>query len=217
MDKDVRSQHSELSAESLLSAYASGIFPMAGEDGELMWLAPDPRAILELDQFRPSRSLRTVVRRGVFAVTVNRAFRDVVTACADREEGTWISAEIHEAYGRLHDLGFAHSVEAWQGEALAGGLYGVAIGAAFFGESMFHRVTDASKVALVALVERLRERKFQLLDVQFVTDHLRRFGTVEISRRAYQRRLFDAIQQPRTFDDAVGPTAIKAHSQRPTA
>lgn len=216
MEKNVRSQHAELSAENLLSAYASGIFPMAGDDGEFLWLAPDPRAILELDQFRPSRSLRAVVRRGVFAVTVNRGFRDVVTACADRAEGTWISAEIHEAYGRLHDLGFAHSVEAWQGETLAGGLYGVAIGAAFFGESMFHRVTDASKVALVALVERLRERKFQLLDVQFLTDHLRRFGTVEISRRTYQRRLFAAIQCPRTFDDAVGPTAIKAHSQRPT-
>lgn len=214
MERSASTKRSELSAENLLSAYASGVFPMADDKGELVWLAPDPRAILELDQFKPSRSLRTLVRRGVFAVTVNRAFGDVVAACADRAEGTWISPEIHEAYGRLHDLGFAHSVEAWCGETLAGGLYGVSIGAAFFGESMFHRVTNASKVALVALVDRLRERGFQLLDVQFATDHLRRFGTVEIPRRDYQRRLLAAIQKPCAFDDAIGPTAIQTRTQQ---
>src|SRR3990172_12691156 len=155
---------SPLAPERLLAAYAAGIFPMADDAGRIHWLAPDPRGILELDAFQPSRSLRTVRRRGVFTITVNRAFSAVIEACAEREEGTWISDDIQAAYGELHQLGFAHSVETWQQDRLAGGLYGVAIGGAFFGESMFHHVTNASKIALMGLVERMRERDFVLLD-----------------------------------------------------
>ena len=128
--------HPDLTAENVLAAYMSGIFPMADRKGELHWLAPDPRAIIELDAFKVSRSLRTVYRRGVFELTVDRAFPEVIAACADRREGTWISDEIRSAYTVLHRLEFAHSVEAWQDGRLAGGLYGVAVGGAFFGESM---------------------------------------------------------------------------------
>lgn len=191
----------DLTPEILLAAYAAGIFPMADDGGKIHWLAPNPRAVIELDKFKVSRSLRTITRRGVFEVTFNRAFPEVIQACADRQEGTWISPEIKEAYSRLHLLGFAHSVEAWKDEQLAGGLYGVAIGGAFFGESMFHCVTDASKVALVHLVKRMRERKFVLLDLQFMTEHLRRFGATEISRNKYEQRLRRAIELPRTLAD----------------
>jgi len=191
----------ELSPDRLLTCYAMGVFPMADEHGTLHWLAPDPRAIIELDRFAPSRSLRAVVRRNEFKITVDGAFGEVTEACADRAMGTWISPDILDAYRALHDLGFAHSVEVWKDEALAGGLYGVALGGAFFGESMFHRVTDASKVALVHLVQRLREQRFVLLDVQFLTPHLARLGAVEISRTSYERRLAKAIRLPRTFCD----------------
>lgn len=184
----------DLGPETLLAAYATGIFPMADEHGDILWFAPDPRAIIELDALTVSRSLRSVIRRGAFDVTINRAFADVIKACAEREEGTWISADIREAYCELHRLGFGHSVEAWKDGELVGGLYGVALGGAFFGESMFYRAGDASKVALVWLVERMRERGFVLLDVQFVTDHLSRFGAVEIPKREYERRLRDALQ-----------------------
>lgn len=189
----------ELTPENLLAAYASGIFPMADEAGELGWFAPDPRAILQLDRLQVPRSLRSVIRRGFFEVTTDQAFIDVIRACADRPEGTWISPEIHEAYVCLHQIGFAHSVEAWKDGRLAGGLYGVAIGGAFFGESMFRRESNASKVTLVHLVERLRECGFVLLDVQFLTDHLRSMGASEISRREYEWRLHEAIALPRSF------------------
>lgn len=175
---------------------------MADDEGRIHWLAPDPRAILPLDSLRVSRSLRGVLRRGEFEIFVNRGFDAVIEACADRDEGTWISAEIANAYRKLHRLGYAHSVEAWHGEALAGGLYGVAIGGAFFGESMFFRVTDASKVALVALVHRLRDRGFALLDVQFLTEHLQTLGAVEIPRDDYERRLHRAISRSCDFLDA---------------
>ncbi|MGB0714332.1 MAG: leucyl/phenylalanyl-tRNA--protein transferase [Phycisphaerae bacterium] len=191
----------ELAPERLLAAYAVGIFPMADEEGELRWLAPNPRAVIELDEFRTTRSLRAVVRRGEFDVRINHDFPTVMRCCADRPEGTWISAEIREAYCRLHELGFAHSVETWKDGRLCGGLYGVSLGGAFFGESMFHRVTDASKVALVALVEHMRERRFALLDIQFVTDHLKRFGAIEIPRAAYEQRLAKAVRMRRTFVD----------------
>jgi len=204
-----RMMNEQLEPERLLTAYAAGIFPMADDEGELHWVAPDPRAIIELDGLIVSRSLRSRIRREEFGITVNDAFDEVIAACADRREGTWISREILAAYRALHRLGFAHSVEAWQGDGLAGGLYGVAIGAAFFGESMFHRTTDASKVALVALVERMRSRDYALLDVQFMTPHLERFGAVEISRRAYLRRLRTAVVRPRAFDDARGPTVLR--------
>lgn len=199
---------SPLASERLLAAYAAGIFPMADESGRVHWLAPDSRAVIPLDRFKVSRSLRGVRRRGVITITINGAFVEVIEACADREEGTWISQEIHDAYCRLHQLGYAHSVESWKGDQLAGGLYGVAIGGAFFGESMFHRVTDASKAALAVLVERMRERGFTLLDVQFMTAHLRQFGAVEIPRLEYESRLRQAVKLPCSFVDHPGAITL---------
>ena len=194
----------DLAPEKLLAAYAVGIFPMADDKGEVHWLAPDPRAVIELEAIKVPRSLRAPRKRGEFQLRVNSAFAEVIAGCADRREGTWISKDIKDAYRVLHQLGFAHSVEAWRGEELAGGLYGVAIGGAFFGESMFHRVTDASKLALVYLVERMRRRGFALLDVQFLTEHLRRFGAVEISRTEYERRLRRALSLTCSFVDMMG-------------
>ena len=193
--------HLNLSPECLLAAYAAGIFPMADEDGRIVWLAPDPRATIELAAFRIPRSLRSVMRRKVFEVTIDRVFTEVIAACADRAEGTWISGEIQEAYCNLHRLGFAHSIEVWKAGQLAGGLYGVTIGGAFFGESMFHRLADASKVALVMLVERMRAHGLVLLDIQFMTEHLRRFGAVEIPRREYERRLRRAVRMRCSLGD----------------
>lgn len=193
----------DLAPERLLAAYAAGIFPMADESEVIQWLAPDPRAIIELDDFKISRSLRAVKRRGEFTITVDRAFEETMAACANRAGGTWISGEIAAAYARLHRVGFGHSVEVWQGEELVGGLYGVSIGGAFFGESMFHRVSDASKVALAHLVQRMRDRGMVLLDVQFMTNHLRSLGASEIPRHVYERRLHDAVRMRDTFTDDV--------------
>jgi len=193
--------HPELRPDILVWAYARGIFPMADEHGRIRWYSPDPRGIIELNRFHVPRTLRQRYRQRRFELAVNSAFREVIEACADRTEGTWISREMIEAYTRLHELGLAHSVETYRGGRLVGGLYGVAMGAAFFGESMFHRVPDASKVALVYLVERLREREFVLLDVQFVTEHLARFGAVEIARSEYLKRLRAALALPRRFAD----------------
>jgi leucyl/phenylalanyl-tRNA--protein transferase len=200
---------SSLSSERLLAAYAAGIFPMADDVGRLHWLAPDPRAIIELGSFKVSRSLRAVRRRRVFRITIDGAFLQVIDACARRPEGTWISKEIKAAYVRLHESGYAHSVEAWKGSELAGGLYGVSIGGAFFGESMFFHVTDASKVALMALVERLRDRGFSLLDVQFMTAHLRQFGAGEIPREEYERRVDEAVRRPCSFVDRPGLVVVE--------
>lgn len=191
----------ELQPPHLLSAYAAGIFPMALPDDELGWFAPDPRAIIPLDGFRVTRSLRQVYRRAAFDLTVDRRFEAVIAACAQRRAGTWISPGIVEAYTELHRRGFAHSVESWSGGELAGGLYGVALRGVFCGESMFHRKTDASKVALVYLVERLRARGYRLLDVQFMTDHLRRFGAIEIARGEYEKRLSRALEAEVSFVD----------------
>lgn len=182
-----------LTPEVLISAYACGIFPM-DVDGRIRWFSPDPRAIIPLEGFHASRTLMQTCRQGRFEIRINAAFEDVMRGCADRDEGTWICEEIVEAYVRLHELGLAHSVETWQDGELVGGLYGVALGGAFFGESMFSRRRDASKVALVALVKRLRSRGFALLDVQFITDHLARFGAVETPRDEYMRRLQSALQ-----------------------
>ncbi len=200
---------SQLAPERLAAAYAAGIFPMADGAGRIHWLAPDPRAILPLDGFKVSRSLRAARRQRDFRVTLNAAFDDVIGACADRPEGTWISRGIRVAYGELHRLGFAHSVEVWKDETLVGGLYGVSLGGAFFGESMFHRVTDASKVALLALVERMRERGFSLLDIQFMTDHLRQFGAQEIPRVEYEERLHRAVRDPCSFVDGPGAVCLE--------
>jgi leucyl/phenylalanyl-tRNA--protein transferase len=180
-------------ADLLLHAYRSGAFPMATPAGDIAWFSPDPRALIPLDdRFHIPHGLRRTLRKGLFEIRINTAFREVMQGCAEREE-TWINAEVFASYENLHGLGLAHSVEAWREGRLAGGLYGVAVGGAFFGESMFHTVTDSSKVALVALVTRLRERGFQLLDTQWSTPHLRTFGTCEIPRAKYIKLLKSAI------------------------
>jgi len=188
-------------SELLVSAYSSGWFPMAVEAGEIRWYSPDPRGIIPLDTFHvPSRLARTL-RKQAFDVRVNTAFREVIEACAEREdeEGNWIDDEIVESYCALHAKGFAHSVETWRDGRLAGGLYGVALGGAFFGESMFHRATDASKAAVGFLIERLRAGGFSLCDAQVPTPHLTRLGAISISRDDYLARLRRALVERATF------------------
>jgi leucyl/phenylalanyl-tRNA--protein transferase len=189
----------DLEPGTLLAAYRSGMFPMP-YGSVLAWWSPDPRGIVPLDGLRISRSLRQSMRR--YEIRVDTAFEEVIDGCADpRRPSGWISPGIWAAYMRLHQLGWAHSVETWSLDdgRLAGGLYGVAIGGLFAGESMFHRRTDASKVALVGLVERMRERGMALLDVQWATDHLRSLGGVEIPRREYLERLAEAVSLPVSF------------------
>jgi leucyl/phenylalanyl-tRNA--protein transferase len=193
-----------LPVDLLVSAYASGWFPMAVGGGDIRWFSPDPRGIIPLDTFHVSSRLARVVRRGSFRIEINRDFPAVIRACAeaerdDEDAGTWIDEAIFDSYCAMHQAGYAHSVEAWRDGKLAGGLYGVALGGAFFGESMFHHVTDASKVALVALVERLRERGFTLLDTQWTTEHLEQFGAIDIPRAEYLRRLGEALRIDRSF------------------
>jgi leucyl/phenylalanyl-tRNA--protein transferase len=190
--------------ELLVSAYASGWFPMAVDGGEIRWFSPDPRGIIPLDGFTVPRRLARVWRQGRFRITVDAAFVEVMRSCAEIERdpddpGTWITDEIVESYAALHRRGLAHSVEAWRDDRLVGGLYGVALGGAFFGESMFHRETDASKIALMALVERLNARGYVLLDTQWTTPHLEQFGATEIPRREYLRRLERALRVDATF------------------
>jgi leucyl/phenylalanyl-tRNA---protein transferase len=182
----------------LIEAYSRGVFPMAMDDGEIGWFSPDPRGVIPIEGFHVPHGLARVLRRRPFEVRVNTAFRGVMECCARREE-TWIDATILESYCRLHELGFAHSVEAWRDGELAGGLYGVAIGGVFFGESMFSETTDASKVALHALVERLRTRGFTLLDTQWTTPHLAQFGAMEIPRSDYLQRLRRALRLQCSF------------------
>jgi len=189
--------------DALLNAYASGWFPMAIAPGEIRWYSPDPRGIIPIETFHvPSRLARTL-RKHPFEIRIDTAFAEVIEACGEREddEGNWIDAEIIESYRALHERGFAHSVETWRDGQLVGGLYGVALGGAFFGESMFHRATDASKAALVALIGRLQERRFVLLDTQWVTDPLLQFGAIEITRRRYLRLLDQAIEADVSFVD----------------
>lgn len=187
----------DLTPDLLLYAYSQGIFPMGHEDGEIYWYDPDPRAIIPLDEsFHVPRSLARRIRQGGFTVRVDSAFRQVITACAqpapDRPT-TWITEPIIDIYCELQRLGYAHSVETWIEGELVGGLYGVALNGLFAGESMFSRAADSSKIALVYLVEQLRRGGFVLLDTQFMTEHLRRFGTLEISRAEYQQRLRMAL------------------------
>jgi leucyl/phenylalanyl-tRNA--protein transferase len=184
--------------EVLLQGYRLGVFPMAMADGAIEWFSPDPRAILPLREFHVPHTVERAVKKGAFQIRLNVSFVEVMRACAGRPE-TWINDEIVASYTRLHELGSAHSVEAWKDGALAGGLYGVSIGGAFFGESMFHRVRDASKVALLGLVEHLRARKFILLDTQWVTPHLEQFGAIEIPRADYLHFLATAVNLPLTF------------------
>lgn len=197
-----------LSCDLVLRGYCAGLFPMGTDDDGIDWYSPDPRCIFELDAFHVPKTLQKTVRRGIFEIRVNTSFDEVITACGQRDDGTWISPRIARIYSELHQRGFAHSVEAWKEGVLAGGLYGVAIGAAFFGESMFHRVTDSSKVALVALVERLRARDYRLLDTQWSTPHLARFGAVNVPRDDYMQRLHTAIALRRAFADGLPETGI---------
>jgi leucyl/phenylalanyl-tRNA---protein transferase len=184
----------------LLLAYSNAIFPMWHEDvRQIWWYRPDPRTILPLDGFHISRSLAKTIRKGIFEVRYDSDFEAVMRACADREEGSWISEDFVRVYGALHRAGHAHCVEAWRKGRLVGGTYGVSIGGAFMAESMFHRETDASKVALGALVDRLNEKGFTLLDVQYLTPHLASLGAVEIPHQEYFRRLQTAIRLDRSF------------------
>lgn len=196
-----------ITADLLLRAYASGVFPMAEDAGsdEIFWVDPRFRGILPLDGLQVSRRLARSFRSAEFEIRIDHAFDAVVAACADRPE-TWINPEISRLYGELHRRGQAHSVEIWSGGQLAGGLYGVALGAAFFGESMFSRMRDASKLALVALVARLTAGGFRLLDTQFVTDHLISLGAIEIPRATYRQRLAEALAEAADFH-ALAPEA----------
>jgi leucyl/phenylalanyl-tRNA--protein transferase len=190
----------DLDPGTLLDAYAHGAFPMADEDGQIRWFTAIPRGILPLDAFHVPKSLAQTVRQRRFEIRVNFEFEATMRACMlARPQRTWISEELIAAYVRLHRVGHAHSIEAWRGGKLAGGLYGVTLGGAFFGESMFHRERDASKVALVALVDRLRDRGYELLDTQMVTAHMGRFGCIEIAEADYLERLGRAIERDRTF------------------
>src|SRR3954462_10910107 len=210
---------SEITPEVLLRAYACGIFPMAesAEDPTLFWVEPELRGVIPLDGFRVASRLARTVRSDVFTVTVNRAFKAVMAGCAAPQPGredTWINRRIRELYCGLFAIGHCHSVECWQDGELVGGLYGVSLGRAFFGESMFHVTRDASKVALVHLVARLRAGGYRLLDTQYLTDHLKMFGTAEISRARYQRELAKAIRDeadPAAFTVALsGAEALRA-------
>ncbi len=188
-----------LSPEQLYTAYCNGFFPMPDSDtGEILWFRPDPRAIIPLDKFHTSRSLQKVLNRQIFQISVDRCFDNVMKACAARQE-TWITKEFLEIYGNLHKLGIAHSLEVWLGQDLVGGTYGVSIGGAFFAESMFHRVSNASKVAIFYLVKRLKERGFSLLECQFLTNHLSSLGAIQIPDASYIKRLESAIKLKTSF------------------
>lgn len=204
-----------LSPDQILRAYAMGIFPMARhhDDPKLYWIDPEERGILPLDDFHVPRSLRKVLRQGKFEVRVDSAFADVIRLCAEPgpgREDTWINEQIMHLFVQLHDLGLAHSVESWRDGKLVGGLYGLSLGGAFFGESMFSRATDASKVALVHLVARLIAGGYSLLDTQFITDHLARFGAMEIPRKRYLTLLADAMQRHGQFHCDLGADALSA-------
>lgn len=197
------------SPQLVISAYTQGAFPMAHpeEDGRIYWYAPDPRALLPIEDFHVPRRLGQTVRKEPFDICINRDFEGVIEGCAaprKTQKKTWISSGLAEVYAELHRLGFVHTVEAWDDGELVGGLYGVAIGGLFAGESMFYRKTDASKVCLVHLVRRLERRGYALLDIQFMNDHLAQFGAFEISREEYERRLEQALQLPCTFVDDDG-------------
>ena len=190
----------DLRPGSLLEAYAHGIFPWFNPGDPIIWWSPDPRAIFDLRDFHVPRRLAATIKQNKFRVTTDMRFRAVMEGCAaDREEGTWVTAEMIDAYTELHERGHAHSLEVWLGDDLVGGIYGVALGGFFAGESMFHRVRDASKVALVSLLTRLRDRGFELFDTQILNDHTEQFGAFEIPRAEYLRRLANAVRKPAEF------------------
>ncbi|CUX18035.1 leucyl/phenylalanyl-tRNA--protein transferase [Agrobacterium fabrum] len=196
-----RSRNNDITVDILLRAYSAGLFPMAdsADDPELFWVEPEIRGIIPLDDFHVSKSLAKAMRKKPFAIRFNTAFEDVMAGCAaeapDRPS-TWINTTIRRLYTELHQIGHAHSVEAWEGDELVGGLYGVSLGAAFFGESMFSRRTNASKICLVHLVERLNAKGFVLLDTQFTTEHLKTFGAIDVPKLDYARMLDLAVNRP---------------------
>lgn len=205
-----------LTPKMLLFAYRQGVFPMSEsrDDPEIFWVDPRQRGIIPLDRFRVSRSLARTLRRGQFTITFDTAFEQVLHGCADRDE-TWINPTIHALCLSLHHEGHAHSVEVWQNDRLVGGVYGISIGAAFFGESMFSRATDASKVALAYLVDRLRRGGYQLFDTQFLTPHLASLGAIEIPRAQYHRLLAAALAQSASFSGVVpaGAEVVQRNTQ----
>lgn len=186
-----------ISPSILLGAYSIGYFPMGGEDGSISWYSPDPRTIIPLDGYNIPRSTRQIMKKRVFHIETDTSFEAVIRGCAAREQ-TWINAEIIESYLELHKLGYAHSIESYDAEGLAGGLYGVALGGAFFGESMFSLRSGASKVALAFLIEHLVRREYVLLDTQYITPHLKMFGAMEIPRVKYIEMLREAVAPSRT-------------------
>lgn len=189
-----------LTPELLVAAYSQGYFPMANmRTGKVSWYFPDPRAIIPLEKFHRSRSLKKVIESGKFKISYDKDFTSVMKACANRKEGNWISEEFFIVYSKLHEVGKAHSVEVWEGKKLVGGVYGVALGSAFFGESMFHTSTNASKVALHYLVEKLKEGNFELFEVQYLTPHLESLGAIEISAAEYLVSLGRALKKQGNF------------------
>jgi leucyl/phenylalanyl-tRNA--protein transferase len=195
-----------LTAETLVYAYASGVFPMAEETGEIFWYSPDPRAIIPIQSYKPAKSLKPLINQKRFEIRIDTAFEQVMRNCAlprAAEPETWISEEIVQAYTELHKMGIAHSVEAWQDDKLVGGLYGVSLGAAFFGESMFSLVSNSSKVAFHYLIQILREQKYELLDSQFMNDNVQRYGAINIPRTAYIKRLAKALKSTCHFQKPI--------------
>lgn len=190
---------SELTPELVLHGYAQGVFPMGDDEGSISWFSPDPRCIFDYDHFHIPKSLKPKLNRDHFEVRINNSFKEVMVACGKRPEGTWITDDIIRVYTDLHRVGHGHSVECWRDGQLVGGLYGISLRGAFFGESMFHVETDASKVALVALMHRLENHGFMLVDTQWITPHLEKFGALEIPRDDYLKRLAAALEIQASF------------------
>ena len=204
-----------LTADDLLYGYINGIFPMAEPDGTIYWYSPDPRAIIPIDSYKPQKSLRPVINKRTFEIRVDFDFEGVMHGCAaprSQEDGTWISDDIIFAYTNLHKLGYAHSVEAYRENKLVGGLYGVSIGGVFFGESMFYKEANSSKVAFHYLIEILRANGYQLLDTQFINDNVLRYGAIEIPRTDYMEKLKKALQLNRKFLLNPPQTSSPKHS-----
>ncbi|MEZ0541461.1 leucyl/phenylalanyl-tRNA--protein transferase [Fibrella arboris] len=205
----------KLTADDLIYGYINGIFPMADADGTLYWYSPDPRAIIPLDTYKPAKSLRPILNKRIFDIRVNTDFEQVMRHCAvprSEDDSTWISEEIIDAYTELHRMGLAHSVETYLDNQLVGGLYGVAIGSVFFGESMFHLVSNASKVAFHHLILILREQQFQLLDTQFINDNVKRYGAIDISKRDYADLLKKALRYKARFTESAIEHLFNSHA-----
>ncbi|QHV95903.1 leucyl/phenylalanyl-tRNA--protein transferase [Spirosoma endbachense] len=205
----------KLTADDLIYGYIHGIFPMADADGTLYWYAPDPRAVIPIDTYKPARSLRPVLNKKHFDIRVNADFEQVMRFCSlprSETDSTWISEEIIEAYTELHRMGLAHSIETYIDNRLVGGLYGVSLGAVFFGESMFHLVDNASKVAFHYLIMTLREQKFELLDTQFINDNVRRYGAIEIPKTDYMKQLKSALRKKARFTEPVLEHLFRNHA-----